>query len=456
VTLDRLSPEDARILGLESSTVRGHTCKVVIVGGRHGVEDVRRQVRARIDGIPRLRQRLAPTPLRLAPPAWVDDDSFRLERHVRDGGAGAAELDERGLRLRVAELMAEGLDPARPLWVMDVLALGGGRTALVWRLHHCMADGMTAMSMAERLLFGGAEPDGGEEWQASPCPPTTGLLAEGLRARLGAAARGALGAARALGSPRRWRAAGRSAAAVPAVLRRELARRGESSPLDHSAGSRREAAFVSAPLEELKAIGHAAPERATVNDVVLAAVAGGLRSWLAELGAGEHGVRVKVPVSLHHPGDVAANRDSFIVVDLPLEERDPLDRLAAITRETRERKRDHDAATLDAFFRDLSHLSRSLERHAERWAMSPRVFTLNVSNVPGPRGPLTVMGSPLEALYSLAEIAHRHALRIAVVSADGRISFGLCADPQAVDRLDEIAAGIEREIVALAAAVGGQ
>ena len=85
--------------------------------------------------------------------------------------------------------------------------------------------------------------------------------------------------------------------------------------------------------------------------------------------------------------------------------------------------------------------------------MSPRVFTLNVSNVPGPPGPQRVLGSPLLELHSLAEIAHRHALRVAVVSAAGRISFGLCADPDAVDRLDTIAHGIEREVQALRAMV---
>ena len=84
--------------------------------------------------------------------------------------------------------------------------------------------------------------------------------------------------------------------------------------------------------------------------------------------------------------------------------------------------------------------------------MSPRVFTLNVSNVPGPSRPQRALGSPLLELHSLAEIAHRHALRVAVVSAAGRISFGLCADADAVDGVDLIAQGIEREVWALCAA----
>ena len=246
-------------------------------------------------------------------------------------------------------------------------------------------------------------------------------------------------------------AAIRRVARLPGTLSRELGPRGSPSPLDRPAGPGREVAFVSAPLDELRRIAHAAPERATVNDVVLAAVAAGLRRWLERLGAPVGRLRVKVPVSLHQSGEHdAANRDSFMVVGLPLAEPDPLRRLADVARETRTAKRRHDAQTVDDFFRDLTHLSRSLERFAQHWAMSPRVFTLNVSNVPGPRGPQLALGSPLLELHTLAEIAHRHALRVAVVSAAGRISFGLCADPDAVDGLALIAEGIERELEALA------
>jgi diacylglycerol O-acyltransferase / wax synthase len=136
-------------------------------------------------------------------------------------------------------------------------------------------------------------------------------------------------------------------------------------------------------------------------------------------------------------------------VHLPLDEPDPVARLCAIAAETRERKAAHDADEIDAFFNDLGRLSRSLQRVADHWAMSPRVFALNVSNVPGPQGALTVMGSPWLELHSVAEIAERHALRVAVVSAVGRLSFGLCADADAVERLDLLADGIGDELRAL-------
>jgi WS/DGAT/MGAT family acyltransferase len=414
----------------------------MVVEGELPAADLRRLVESRIQSVPQLRRRLVPAPLGLAPPALVDDTGFSVARHVRDAGRAG---DLHGLRAETARLMAEPLDREHPLWAIDVLALDRGRTALVWRIHHAIADGTVAMWMARALLF-----EAGPKRAAAAAPAEEPSLADALRWRGGALASGAAGLARAAASPGNWARAAR----FPATLRRELSRRATPSPLDRPAGPRREMAFVEAPLERVKAIAHGAPERATVNDVVLAAVAGGLRRWLGQSGAERAAMRVKVPVSLHtQDEDDGANLDSFLVVDLPLTGEDAAERLLAVAKETRERKRLHDAETLAEFFADVSHLSRSLERFAEHWAMSPHVFTLNVSNVPGPPEPQRVLGARLLHLYSFAEIAHRHALRVAVVSAAGQLGFGLCADADAVPGVDAIAAGIEDELSELSGTV---
>lgn len=417
-----LSVEDARILALEQGPVRGHTCKVVLVDGALGVDDLRAHLAGRLDRERLLRMRLADAD----PPAWEPVADLDLGRQVRDAGT----VDEAGLAAAVATLMAERLPRDRPLWMLDVVAVGDDRAALVWRIHHALADGMTAMRMVRRVLLDDVPSSAGD----------------------GAAA--AAGAVPAGDPPRSRLGPLRSALRVPAALERELLRRGADSALDAEIGTRRAIAFADIPLDDVRRIAHALPERATVNDVVLTAVAGGLRRWLAELDAHPAVLRVKVPVSLHHPGDDAGNRDSYICVDLPIDEPDPVARLGAIATETRERKRDHDAQTLDAFFRDLTHMSSSLERFAEHWAESPRVFALNVSNVPGPPGPLSVLGAPVRSLHSLAEIGHRHALRVAVVSAAGRIGFGLCADADAIGSPQPIADGIAADLDVLAAALG--
>ncbi|HEU0019931.1 MAG TPA: WS/DGAT domain-containing protein [Thermoleophilaceae bacterium] len=415
-----LSVEDARILALEQGPVRGHTCKLVLLDGVRGVGELRAHVGSRLEREHRLGVRLVEGDA----PAWEPDPAVEIERQVRDAGA----VDESGLRETVGMLMAERLPRDRPLWALDVVALDGGRTALVWRIHHALADGSTAMRMARRVLFDDAG-DGGTSAAAGDGAVDTHGAGHSRLAPL------------------------RSALHIPAALRRELARRGAETALDAEIGERRAVAFIDVELDAVKRIAHALPEHTTVNDVVLTAVAGGLRIWLDGLDAHPNVLRVKVPVSLHQPGDDDGNRDSFICVDLPIDEADPVARLGAIAVETHERKRDHDAQTLDAFFRDLSHMSRSLERFAEHWAESPRVFTLNVSNVPGPRGPLSVLGAPVASMHSLAEIGHRHALRVAVVSANGRIGFGFCADADAIGSPQPIADGVAAELRALAAAL---
>jgi WS/DGAT/MGAT family acyltransferase len=441
-----LSVEDARILALEQGPVRGHTCKLVLLDGVRGVDELREHVGSRLDREHRLRVRLVDGDA----PAWEPDPELAIERLVRDAGS----VGETGLPETVGVLMAERLPRDRPLWALDVVAVGRGRTALVWRIHHALADGMTAMRMARSVLFDDAE--GG----ATPVPAAVAKARSGSSPKTTAdpSARGQSGAGdgavEAHGAARSRLAPLRAALQVPAALHRELARRGATTTLDAEIGERRAVAFVDVGLEEVKRIAHALPEQATVNDVVLTAVAGGLRAWLAGLDAHPRVLRVKVPVSLHQPGDGDGNRDSFICVDLPIDEADPVVRLGAIATETRERKRDHDAQTLDAFFRDLSHMSSSVERFAEHWAESPRVFTLNVSNVPGPPGPLSVLDAPVASVHSLAEIGHRHALRVAVVSANGRIGFGFCADADAIGSPRPIADGVDYELRALAAALG--
>ncbi|MDQ3893252.1 MAG: WSD1 family O-acyltransferase, partial [Actinomycetota bacterium] len=156
-------------------------------------------------------------------------------------------------------------------------------------------------------------------------------------------------------------------------------------------------------------------------------------------------VRVQVPVSMHRPDeeDATGNRDSFLNVDLPLDEADPVRRLLAIHGETQDRKDRHDADELYALFAGLSHVSRQLYGRAYRAASDPRVFALAVSNIRGPAEPRYLAGGRIREFYSLAEIAPRHALRVNCVSFGGRMSFGLCADAEALPDLDVVRDGIE-------------
>ncbi len=416
-----LAAEDRAILALEGPTLVGHTCKVIVLGeDAPATAALAERVAARIAAAPALRRRLGGTPER---PAWIEEPDFDVREHVL-GASCAAPVDRQGLRAEVARLFAQRLDRDRPLWRIDRVPLRDGGAALVWRIHHALADGSTAMRYARALL-----------WDAPAGEPGAGPHA----ARDGSQAL------------THEQDQARRRAHLARFFAREFARSARDSPFDGHIGDRREIAFAALPLRKL----HDAARTiagATLNDAVLSAVGGGLRRWIEHRHGHVGSVRVKVPVSLHHEGDDAGNRDSFFSVAVPLGHTDAAARLRAVHVATSLRKTEHDAETMDALLHELRHLSPGLGRFCERVERSPRTFALNVSNVPGPREPVSVLGAPVGSLHSIAEIAEHHALRVAAVSLAQTLFLGFCADPAIVEDIQSMADGTEAEAAALIAA----
>jgi hypothetical protein len=205
----------------------------------------------------------------------------------------------------------------------------------------------------------------------------------------------------------------------------------------------------------VKRIGKRVGNGATVNDVVLAVVAGGLRRWLRSGDGSPRDLRVQCPVSLHareEAGGKLGNRDSFMNLDLPIAEEDPIARLRLINSQTSQRKLEHDADALYSFFHALGRF-RPLYRGVTRLTSGPREFALSVSNVPGPRQRPLMLGHAVEQFCSFAEPADRHALRLSIVSFGGELAFGLCSDPEAISDLDGLRGSLAESIAELEGAV---
>jgi WS/DGAT/MGAT family acyltransferase len=428
-----MSLDDAQILRLESAAIKGHTGKVLILapdsGGRPlSVPALRARVGERMGGFPRLVQRVEEPRLGLGRPVWAPCDFLDLDWHVAEPDHPDSLSDEE-FRQAVGELVSERLDHTRPLWRLDVLPLTGDRTGLIGRIHHAMADGLSAIRLLAGLLWDESSPEPKPAAQVHPEPKANGEPSKSS----GPAARDAREA--------------RILVRLPAALWREL-RPGADSSLDWHIGPTREVAWTSFPLDRLKRIGRGCAEGITVNDVVLAVVGGGLRRWLD--GDPNRNLRVQVPVCLHareQDGELG-NRDSFMNVDLPIAEPDPLERLRLINAETRRRKLDHDADTLYTFFHALGRF-RPLYRGVTRLTSGPREFALSVSNVPGPRQRALVLEHAVEQFCSFAEPADRHALRVSIVSLGGELAFGLCSDPDAISDLDGLRAALPDSIAEL-------
>jgi WS/DGAT/MGAT family acyltransferase len=427
----RLSDEDLSILALESDTVAGHTCKVIILAERIEVERLRASISARIDRARPLQWRLAEVDGELC---WVSDPEIDLDAHVV-AHDDSEPLDAAGLRAALADAFTRRLDRSRPLWRIELVPrLTQGGSALIWSFHHAVADGSTMMDVAQAAVWD--EIPGRDGHASGPSPVS---LPEPASDR-GAAPRVS-----------RRRLTGLRAAA------RETPHLWLRSPFDGHIDARRAVALVSVDLRGMRRAARAT-DGATVNDAILTVVGGGLRGWL-ELHHGHLGsVRVKVPVSLHGiatpengPSELG-NRDSFFCLDLPLNPADPLERLRAVREATRIRKESHDAEQLDAFMRGLGRVPQ-LRRFADRALTSPRSFAVNVSNVRGPKRPVQVLGAEVKELYSLAEIREHHALRIAVVSLGERLNFGLTADPTLLPDVDQLADQIRADATELVARV---
>jgi hypothetical protein len=415
---DRLSVDDARILGLESAAITGHTLKLVVLGPGEplDVEALRASVDSRLPAGSRARQRVERDDDD-GTARWVDDESFDVAAHVRRHPVGECD-DDAALWREASGLMAERLDHERPLWRFDVVGpLADGREAIVCRIHHAMADGISSVRFLREVLWDESElPE-----RKAPAPATA--PADRHR-RLHELAR------------------------MPGAVARELGHRAADTVLDRRIGSARALAFSAVPLADLKAIGSSLPGHVTVNDVFLAGVAGGLRSWLEHAGERLPRLRAQIPVSLHHrdEGDAElGNRDSFLNVDLPVNEPDPIARLGAINAQTTARKTHGDAEELYDLFHALSRF-KHLDHAAQHLAGGPREFSLSISNVPGPTAALSVAGRRVENLFSVAEPADRHALRASAISCAGTIGIGLCTDPEAVAGVDLLAAAIDESL----------
>ena len=403
-----LSPADRAILALEGPTIAGHTCKVIRLGSpAPTAAALTEAVAARLPLAPALTWKLAGAP---EAPYWQPDSTLDLRDHVAQL-ASVIQPDPAALNREVARLFLQRLDRDRPLWRIDLVGpLADGDTVLVWKVHHALADGATLMALARAALW---DPHPEAHSPGHPHPDTP---------------------------PRGRHHAG--------VIHRELFPGLRTSPFDARIGRQRAVAFAATPLSDLHDAARSLAG-ATVNDAVLAVLAGALRRWLQHRHGALRDVRVKVPVSLHHEGQPQGNSDSYFCLPLPVGEPDPCRRLRSIRAATAMRKTQHDAQELEELLERLSRAAPGLRHWAKQLQTSPRTFALNVSNVPGPPHPVSVLGAPVRSMHSLVELAPRHALRVAVVSVADTLCYGLLADPDVIADLDVLATAVEEEAATL-------
>jgi WS/DGAT/MGAT family acyltransferase len=429
---------DASWLRMDDPTNLMVVTGVLVLGAPVPAERIRQLVRERLLRFRRFRSRVVPPFAGVGLPSWEPDPDFDLDRHltaVRLGGeAGEAELQE-----FVSGLLSEPLPADRPLWSLHLVEGYRGGLAIVARIHHCIGDGLALvhvlLSMAD-----GAPP---QERRARAPGASWGITVgqQVLRSAAGV-----------LGHPGRIGDLARLASASAGSLLGLLALPDDPpTALKGTLGVAKRAAWSRpVPIDEVKAIGKATGS--TVNDVLMAGLAGALRRSLVARGETPRDLEVRgvVPVNLRRP-DAAGrlgNRFGLVFLALPVGIEDPLDRLFEVRRRMRALKDSPQAVAVYQVLWAMGVAPKPV------FDLALRIFaakgTAVVTNVIGPRQPIAIAGAPLTEAMFWVPSAGRLALGVSLLSYSGQAWLGLQCDPQVIPDPGVVLAGFDEELAALA------
>jgi diacylglycerol O-acyltransferase / wax synthase len=408
--------------------------------GRFKVEVVRAAVEDRLHLVPRFRQLLYAPRRGLGGPLWVDDPAFDLRDHVQVVPLPAP-ADEAQLLLATEGLRRRRLDRSRPLWGMWFLpGLAGDRIGLFVKMHHVIGDGIAGVATLGTLLDTAPEATAaqGRSWAPAPLPPARALLAENLGRHVEGLGRGFWRLARSGTALEHVRAA------WPAMRELFAEEPPAETSLDHMVGPDRNLALIRSRLELVKDVAH--DHDAKVNDVLLAAAAGGLCRLLRDRGerVDDITVRIAVPVSLRQgqAGAAGGNLVGEMVVPLPIGLSDPSRRLRQIAASTAKRKAKTPAS--------VGTLLRSrVARRLMVKALDRQRLNVTSADVPGPPSPLYLAGARVLEVFPVLPLIWKVSLGIGAMSYAGQFNIMAVADRAACPDIDVFAAGMTEELDAL-------
>ncbi|MFI5315401.1 MAG: wax ester/triacylglycerol synthase family O-acyltransferase [Myxococcota bacterium] len=459
-----LSPQDAAFLAAEGPTTPMHIGAAFVAeagpletpDGGIDIARVRAFIGSRLHRIPRYRQRVAYTPLRKRP-LWIDDRHFKVEYHVRHT-ALPRPGDAAQLKRLIGRVCAQPLDRGHPLWELWVVEglQGGRRFALISKVHHCMVDGVSSTELLTLLMSArpNDEPEAAPPFVPRPAPGARELARDELlgiaQAPLEVASQ-----IRGLFAPERRAELGEALRAAGQLAARALLP-ASHTPLNREIGPHRRFDYFGLDLALVKAIKDKLG--GTLNDVVLAAVAGAMRRFLQRrlVDVGSLDFRISAPVSVRSTSErgVLGNRVSAWIIRAPVGEPDPLRRLDAIRVATRRLKESNQALGADLLSAVTEWTGTTLLSLGTAFQNLGRPQNLIVTNVPGPQLRLYLVGAPLFEAYPIAPLFQNQAVIIALFSYDGRLFFGLNADSDGMPDLADLCAdlrGAFDELAALAA-----
>jgi diacylglycerol O-acyltransferase / wax synthase len=447
-SFDRASAADLMQAATGDGRAAGHIGALLVLDATpaFSVAEARRLLGERIRTVPRLRQRLCRAPPGCGRPYWTDDPAFDIGQHVRQVRCPPPG-DERALLDLAAAQLGEPMPRSRPLWsVTFVTDLAGGGTGLLVITDHVLADGIAGLAVLGALADQAESAHIGADRFPAPAPRARELAADAWRGRL-----------------RRPGPAGPDAPHQARGLRRiregmaELGgarppRRRPATSLNRPVGPRRRLDVIAVDLAAIRDLGHA--YGGTVNDVLLAAVAGALRTLLAARGEQLSQVTITVPVAARHTasGGELGNQIGIMPVTVPaaghLSAR--ISRTAEITRERKSRARGASAALFVPAFLLLAR-SGMLSWFTDH----QRVVQTFVTNLRGPEDPLTFGGATVRAIILIPSTTGNVTVTFAASSYAGTLRITVLSDPACTPDAAALAAALRHELSAEVKALPG-
>jgi WS/DGAT/MGAT family acyltransferase len=459
---DRLSPLDVSFLYLEGPTTPMHVGGLAVFempDEGFNYDTFSDLLEQRISLVPRYRQKIKWVPGHLASPVWVDDSEFDLGYHLRRSALPRPGSDDQ-LRELVARVQSRPLDRNRPLWEMYLVeGLADRRFAIITKTHYAMVDGISAIDIGQVILDVTPVPREIPEdlWMPRPEPGAASLVldavTEFVRRPSAVVDTVRIGIADARST------ATKISTAVGGILSaaRVVARPAPTSPLNASIGSQRRFAVARTSLDSYKKVRK--QSGGTVNDVVLATVAGAIRGWLLSRGepvTPATVVRAMVPVSVRGDSESGqlGNRVSSYLVELPIGEANPVVRLSQVSYAMKAHKESGQSVGAEALVALSGFAPPTLHAMGARAASSftRRLFNVIVTNVPGPQFPLYASGAKLVEMFPVVPLSGGQAVAIGLTSYNGGVYYGLNADRDAMYDADVLASLIEESLAELVAA----
>ncbi len=445
---ERLSTLDSMFLDLEDRTAHMHVGAVAIFeGSPPPYRDLLALIEARLEHVPRYRQRVMFVPFKQGRPVWVDESQFDLEYHVRHTALPAPGGEDE-LKKLVGRLLSQALDRDKPLWEMYLVEGLGHQFAIVFKTHHCMLDGIAGVDLATVLMDteqSSTPPPAATPWTPRKAPAVSELLIDTVKHQLAHPLRVAREALEQNADARKLLR--ELAGGMKPLLEMVSMGLAPASPLNVPIGPHRRFEMLEFPLDEVKAV--RAVFKGSVNDVLLGLIAGAARSWLTARGQPpEADLRVLVPVSMRLKRDrgTFGNQISAVFCPLPVTEANPVERLRKVREAMKHLKESGQAVGAQALSRLGDFAPPQLIAQASRLQAVTRMFNLVVTNVPGPQFPLYLLGKKMLRCHPQVPLAAQQAVGIALLSYDGRIGVGLIGDADAARDLPAFAGALRAEL----------